>query len=120
MAADQARENTDTENGARDNSGGARHPPRAIALVGPLGAGKTTLLEALMAAAGTPLRRPGETRQRQTGTETRLAHTTYLGDSWSILDCPGSVEFAFEAQAALAVSDLAVVVAEPVPARAQA
>ncbi len=120
MAADHARENTEKESGPRDNSGGARHPPRAIALVGPLGAGKTTLLEALMAAAGTPLRRPGETRQRQTGTETRLAHTTYLGDSWSILDCPGSVEFAFEAQAALAVSDLAVVVAEPVPARAQA
>jgi elongation factor G len=105
---------------AEDQTTGTRHRPRSVALVGPFGTGKTTLFEALMAAAGTPLRRPGETRTRQTTTETRLAHATYLGDAWSILDCPGSVEFAFEARAALAVADLAVVVAEPVPARALA
>ncbi|MGH7122433.1 MAG: elongation factor G [Acetobacteraceae bacterium] len=104
----------------KENSQGARHKPRAVALIGPFGSGKTTLLDALMAAAGTPLRRPGEARERQATTETRLAHATYLGDSWSILDCPGSVEFAFEMRAALAVSDLAVVVAEPVPSRAPA
>jgi elongation factor G len=105
---------------AADQTTGTRHRPRAVALVGPFGTGKTTLFEALMAAAGTPLRRPGETRTRQTTTEMRLAHATYLGDAWSILDCPGSVEFAFEARAALAVADLAIVVAEPVPARALA
>ena len=110
MASDQA----------NNHVPGTTHPPRAVALIGPFGTGKTTLFEALMAAAGTPLRRPGEVRTRQTTTETRLAHATYLGDSWSILDCPGSVEFAFEARAALAVTDLAVVVAEPVPARAAA
>ncbi len=105
---------------AKENGAGVRHKPRAVALIGPFGTGKTTLLEALMAAAGSPLRRPGEARSRQTTTETRLAHATYLGDSWSILDCPGSVEFAYEVQAALAVSDLAVVVAEPAPSRAAA
>ena len=110
MAADQA----------GNNGAGTRHRPRAMALIGPFGTGKTTLFEALMAAAGTPLRRPGEARSRQTTTEARLCHATYLGDSWSILDCPGSVEFAFEARAALAVSDFAVVVAEPVPSRAGA
>ncbi|HUA76795.1 MAG TPA: GTP-binding protein, partial [Acetobacteraceae bacterium] len=105
---------------ADEQPNGTRHAPRVAALIGPLGAGKTTLFEALMAAAGTPLRRPGESRTRQTTTEARLAHAAYLGDSWSLLDCPGSVEFAFETRAALAVADIAVVVAEPVPARAPA
>jgi len=91
---------------------------RSVALVGPLGSGKTTLFEALLAAAGTPLRRAGDARNRVMGTEVRLAHCTYLGDHWSVLDCPGSVEFAFETSAALAMVDLAVVVCEPNPARA--
>ncbi len=105
---------------ANGQSKGAGHGPRVAALIGPLGAGKTTLFEALIAATGTPLRRAGETRVRQTTTESRLVHASYLGDPWSLLDCPGSVEFAFETAAALAVSDIAVVVAEPVPARAPA
>ncbi len=99
---------------------GLGHGPRVAALIGPLGAGKTTLFEALMAAAGTPLRRSGDGRTHQTSTEARLAHARYLGDSWSLLDCPGSVEFAFETAAALSVADIAVVVAEPAPARAPA
>lgn len=92
--------------------------PRSVALVGPYGSGKTTLFEALLAAAGSPVRRPGDARNRSMSTETRLGHCTYLGDAWSILDCPGSVEFAHETAAALAVVDLAVVVCEPGPARA--
>ena len=92
--------------------------PRSVALVGPYGSGKTALFEALLAAAGSPVRRPGDARNRSMSTETRLAHCTYLGDAWSILDCPGSVEFAQETAAALAVVDLAVVVCEPSPARA--
>lgn len=105
---------------AGDQTEAVRHRPRAVALVGPLGSGKTTLFEALLAAAGTPLRRAGEVRERATTTEARLAHAGFLGDSWSVLDCPGSVEFALETHAALAVADLAVVVAEPVSARALA
>ncbi|MBN8898823.1 MAG: elongation factor G, partial [Rhodospirillales bacterium] len=47
-------------------------------------------------------------------------HCSFLGDPWTILDCPGSIEFAHQARAALAVADLAVVVCEPTPARAMA
>ena len=93
--------------------------PRSVALVGPYGSGKTSLFEALLAAAGSPVRRPGDARNRAMSTETRLGHCSYLGDAWSILDCPGSVEFAHETAAALAVADLAVVVCEPDPARAR-
>ncbi len=92
--------------------------PRSVALVGPYGSGKTTLFEALLAAAGSPVRRPSDARNRVMSTEIRLGHCTYLGDAWSILDCPGSVEFAHETAAALAVVDLAVVVCEPNPSRA--
>ena len=97
---------------------GAR--PRSVALVGPYGSGKSTLFEALMAAAGSPVRRAGEARERVMGTELRLGHCAFMGDAWSILDCPGSIEFAHEAACALAVADLAVVVCEPAPGRALA
>jgi elongation factor G len=95
-----------------------RHGPRAIALVGPQGAGKSTLFEAMLAAAGSVLKRPTEARDRTMGTETRLGHCTYLGESFALLDCPGSVEFAYEAASALAVADMAVLVCEPDPTRA--
>jgi elongation factor G len=91
--------------------------PRSIALVGPYAAGKSTLFEALMTTAGAPIKR-GDPRTRRMGTELRLGHCSYLGDAWSILDCPGAVEFAYEAAAALAVVDLAVVVCEPAPQKA--
>ena len=92
--------------------------PRSVALIGPAGAGKSTLFEALMDAAGSPVKRPADPRNRPMTTELRLGHCTYLGDSWAIIDCPGSVEFAHEATAALAAVDLAVLVCEPAPARA--
>jgi elongation factor G len=96
-------------------------PPRAIALIGPQGSGKSTLFDALLAAAGTPMRRTGggaTARERVMGTEMRLGHATYLGDPWAILDCPGSVEFLHETAAALAAVDLAVLVCEPSTQRA--
>jgi elongation factor G len=92
--------------------------PRSVALVGPYSSGKSTLFEALMEAAGSPVKRPPDPRNRPMTTELRLGHCTYLGDHWSVLDCPGSIEFAHEAAAALAVVDLAVVVCEPAPTRA--
>jgi elongation factor G len=94
--------------------------PRSVALVGPYSSGKSVLFEALMAAAGAPLRRTGEARSRTMSTEVRLGHCSYLGDPWAILDCPGSVEFAQEAARAIGVADIAVVVCEPSPARALA
>ena len=42
------------------------------------------------------MKRPADPRNRPTTTELRLGHCTYLGDAWSILDCPGSIEFAYE------------------------
>ncbi len=92
--------------------------PRSVALIGPTGAGKSTLFEALMEAAGTPVKHPADPRNRPMTTELRLGHCTYMGDSWAILDCPGSIEFAHETAAALAAVDLAVLVCEPAPARA--
>src|SRR5260370_39098883 len=102
-------DNVSGQNNA-SGQGGAR--PRSVALVGAYGSGKSTLFDALLAAAGGPERRPGEARGRGMSTDLRLGHCNYMGDSWAMLDCPGSVEFAQEACAALAVVDLAVVVCE--------
>jgi elongation factor G len=92
--------------------------PRSVALVGPYSSGKSSLFDALMDAAAAPVKRPADPRNRPSTAELRLGHCQYLGDCWSILDCPGSIEFAYEVAAALSVADLAVVVCEPAPARA--
>ena len=92
--------------------------PRSVALVGPYSSGKSTLFDALMEAAGSPPKRPADPRNRPMTTEVRLGHCAYLGDKWAILDCPGSIEFAHETEAALAMADIAIVVCEPVPAKA--
>jgi elongation factor G len=94
------------------------HPPRAVALIGTYGSGKSMLFDALLEEAGAVIRRGGEAKPRTPSTETRLAHCCYLGDSWALLDCPGSIEFAYDMVSALTAADIAVVVAEPDPARA--
>jgi elongation factor G len=92
--------------------------PRSVALVGPYSSGKSTLFEALLDAAGAPVKRPADPRNRPMTTEIRLGHCSYLGDAWTILDCPGSIEFAHQTCSALAMVDIAVVVCEPAPAKA--
>jgi elongation factor G len=92
--------------------------PRSVALVGPYSSGKSTLFEALMDAAGTAVKRPADPKNRPATTEVRFGHCSYLDDAWTILDCPGSIEFSYETYCALAMVDLAVVVCEPAPARA--
>jgi elongation factor G len=104
--------------------------PRCAALVGPYLCGKTTLLEALLFAGGAITRRgtqkdgntvgdhTPEARARQMSTEINVAHATYLGDPWIFLDCPGSVELAWEAQCGMLAADVAVVVCEPEVERA--
>ncbi|MCX7382300.1 MAG: elongation factor G [Alphaproteobacteria bacterium] len=99
------------------SNGGGTHRPRAAAIIGPYGSGKSTLFEALMLTGGAQIKR-GDPRSRRMGTELRLGHCSFLGDSWSLIDCPGSVEFAFETAAALSAVDIAVVVVEPVAAKA--
>ncbi len=104
--------------------------PRCVALVGPYLSGKTTLLESLLFASGTTARRGSvrdgnsvgdhvaEARARQMSTEINVANATFLGDPWTILDCPGSVELLYEAQQAMLVADVVVVVCEPEVERA--
>lgn len=104
--------------------------PRAAALVGPFAASKTSLLEALLLRAGAIARQgrvkdgtsvgdaSPEARQRQMSVEANVAATEYLGEKWTLIDCPGSVEFLQESFNALTVADAAVVVCEPDPARA--
>ena len=94
--------------------------PRSVALVGPQGSGKSTLFDAMMEAAGATVKRPADPRNRPATTSIRVGHCTYLNEAWSVLDCPGSIEFAHEVHAALALVDIAVVVCEPEPARASA
>ena len=94
--------------------------PRSVALVGPQGSGKSTLFDALMEAAGAAVKRPADPRNRPRPRRSALGHCSYLDEAWSILDCPGSIEFAHEVHAALAMVDIAVVVCEPDPARANA
>tara|TARA_R110002095_G_scaffold214073_1_gene205526 strand:- start:1306 stop:3321 length:2016 start_codon:yes stop_codon:yes gene_type:complete len=99
--------------------------PRSIALVGPYSSGKTTLLEAILHICGETDRKGSvtagtscgdsskEARERQMSVEVNAAHANYLGDEFTILDCPGSVEFFQECENALAGVDAAVVVCEP-------
>ena len=100
--------------------------PRCAAIVGPYLSGKTTLLESLLFATG-KIHRKGsikegntvgdaakESRDHQMSTEPNVATTEYLGDPWTFLDCPGSIEFGQETRNALMVADTAIVVCEPV------
>jgi elongation factor G len=92
--------------------------PRSVALVGPQGSGKSALFDSLMEAVGAAVKRPADSRNRPATTAIRVGHCSYLNEAWSVLDCPGSIEFAYDVRAALAMVDIAVVVCEPDPARA--
>ena len=98
--------------------------PRCIALVGPFQSGKTTLLEAILARTGA-IQRQGtveagttvgdatkEARHHQMSVELSVATTTFMGDSYTFIDCPGSVEFVHDMRAVLPAVDAAVVVCE--------
>jgi elongation factor G len=59
-----------------------------------------------------------EAKARQMSVEASLATCTYQGEAWTLIDCPGSVEFRQEAVHAVMAADIAVVVCDPDPARA--
>jgi elongation factor G len=92
--------------------------------VGPFQSGKTTLLEAILARTGA-IPRQGtidagntvgdaskEARHHQMSVEISVATTHFMGDDYTFIDCPGSVEFVHDMRAALPAVDAAVVVCE--------
>jgi elongation factor G len=104
-------------------NGNARGP-RCIALVGPFQSGKTTLLEAVLARTNT-IQRQGsveagstvgdaskEARDHRMSVEVSVATASFMGDNYTFIDCPGSVEFVHDMRAVLPAVDAAVVVCE--------
>src|SRR5436190_6714834 len=98
--------------------------PRCIAVVGPFQSGKTTLLEAILARTGA-IQRQGtvdaentvgdaskEARHHKMTVELSVASTNFMGDTYTFVDCPGSVEFVHDMRAALPAVDAAVIVCE--------
>jgi elongation factor G len=98
--------------------------PRCIALVGPFQSGKTTLLEAILARTGA-IQRQGtvdagttvgdaskEARHHKMSVEATFATTNFMGDSYTFVDCPGSIEFIQDMRSVLPAGDAAVVVCE--------
>src|SRR6201982_3723127 len=105
-------------------NGGTPRGPRCIALVGPFQAGKTTLLEGILARTNT-IQRQGtvdagttvgdaskEARHHKMSVEVSVATANFMGDDYTFIDCPGSVEFVHEMRAVLPAIDAAVVVCE--------
>ena len=105
-------------------AGGRLAGPKCIAIVGPFASGKTTLLEAILARTGAVPRQnavssgstvgdhSAEARAHQMSVEATVATTEFMGDTLTFIDCPGSIEFSFEAEPVLTACDVAVVVAE--------
>ena len=99
--------------------------PRCIAIVGPFQSGKTTLLEAILARTGAVPRQgtveagttvgdgSREARDHRMGVELSVATASFMGESFTFIDCPGSIEFIHDMRAALPVVDAAIVVCEP-------
>src|SRR5438552_15942159 len=98
--------------------------PRCIALVGPFQSGKAILLEAILVRTGA-IKNAGsvdagtsvgdaspEARHHKMSVGLTAATTTFMGDSYTFIDCPGSVEFAHDMRAALPAVDAAVVICE--------
>ncbi len=99
--------------------------PRCIALVGPYQSGKTSVFESILEHTGV-INRQGsvdegnsvgdaspEARAHNMSVELNVAQVEYLGDQFTFIDCPGSIEFAEDANTVLPVVDAAIVVCEP-------
>ncbi len=115
---------TNGGNGNGATNGGRAGGPRCVALVGPFQSGKTTLLEAILARTGAIPRQGAveagntvgdaskEARHHHMSVELTVATTNFMGDAYTFLDCPGSVEFAHDMRAVLPAIDAAIVVCE--------
>jgi elongation factor G len=92
--------------------------------VGPFQSGKTTLLEAILARTGaipkqgtveagtTASDASPEARAHKMSVGLTTVATTFMGENYTFIDCPGSVEFIHDMRAALPAVDAAVVVCE--------
>jgi elongation factor G len=92
--------------------------------VGPFQSGKTTLLEAILARTGAIARQgtvdagttvgdaSKEARHHKMSVEASFATTEFMGDSYTFVDCPGSIEFIQDMRSVLPAVDAAVVVCE--------
>ena len=107
-----------------EQNGKSPKGPRCIALVGPFQSGKTTLLEAILARTGA-IQRQGsveagttvgdgskEARHHRMSVELSVASAEFMGEPYTFVDCPGSVEFVHDMRAALPAVDAAVLVCE--------
>lgn len=104
--------------------------PRCAAIVGPYLSGKTSLLESMLHLAGAIPKKgnakdanmtgdsAAEAKARGMSIEMNIASCDYLGDPWTLVDCPGSVELSQDAHNAVLIADTVVVVCEPEPQKA--
>jgi elongation factor G len=100
--------------------------------MGPFASGKTSLLEAILMRTGAITRQgrakdanmvgdaSPEARANAMSVELNVAECDFMGERLTFLDCPGSVEFQYEALPVLAGVDMAVVVAEADPKKVPA
>jgi len=114
-----------SQDNQKDNQARIKAAPRAIALVGPHGGGKTSLLESIAAMTGAVPRKGSvtggsslgdsapESRARQMSVEMNVLTTQYLGEEFTFLDCPGSIEFLADTLNLLPGIDAAIMVCEP-------
>jgi len=119
-----------SEDHSKENKPRIKAGPRAVALVGPYGSGKTLLLESIAAITGAVPRKGAvadgsslgdaspEARARQMSVEVNVLSTRFLGEDFTFLDCPGSIELIGDTLGVLPGIDAAIVVAEPDAAKA--
>jgi elongation factor G len=84
---------------------------RCIAVLGAAGSGKSTVVDRLCGLEG-------GSAPAATSYETRAAHFRFIGDDWTALDCPGSLEFLQQSMDAMLAADAAVIVVSPLPEQA--
>lgn len=114
-----------SQESTKERSTKIKAAPRAIALIGPHGGGKTSLLESIAIITGAIARKGSVTagsslgdsapqaRARAMSTELNVLTTQYLGEEFTFLDCPGSIEFLGDTVNLMPGIDAAIVVCEP-------
>lgn len=107
------------------NKANLENKGRCVALIGSFSSGKTSLLEAILyrcgeidrlgsVAAGTSFGDASpEARAHVMSVEPNIVTVPFLDNTFTFIDCPGSIEFLQDMRAVLPICDAAVVVCEP-------